>query len=199
MSNPLARQLLAQTKKQELAQQKFEISQKEKAASRVSSAKGTGRKRERPIGSVIREVLQKLDPHKGLQADDLIKSASVDPAQWAAVAKELSVNPSVVHKDGLFYLKTQYRVRDRDALLKLVSETYEGIEADALREAYKGAQADLEALVDQRKLLSIVNVDTKRPVVYPLYAPYPVPISHDVKQLWASTTSIWSGCCGTRS
>jgi len=146
-----------------------------------------GNKGNKPLGKRIKEVLDFLDPHKSVTAEDIKNQIGVDVyANNGEVLNELKVNPKVDYENGLFKYKPLYSLKDKENLMKLIDSTPDGIDTDDLKDSYKGIQADIQDLVNSEYVLHVENTELKHEIIYPHDRRFAMDVSPDFQKLWAS-------------
>ncbi|PRP82915.1 transcription initiation factor IIE2 [Planoprotostelium fungivorum] len=103
---------------------------------------------------------------------------------------ELAANKFVRYDDinKLYYHKAEHNIRSKLDLEKEIDRNPDGLIEQALRESYRGAEADLNSLVQNRQIIRVVNEEKKpQTVVFPRKNfDLILHIDQEFKNLWSS-------------
>jgi len=141
----------------------------------------------KPIGRLVKDILDFLDPHKPKSAQEILNGTGIDVNSNSQLLNELKLNPFVTYQEpGLFSYKSKFVLKTREDLFELISKTVAGILLDDIKDSYKDVEEDVKTLIDTRKILRIVNIDTKQAVLFPNDPRFVMNISPEFQQLWTS-------------
>jgi len=141
------------------------------------------------LGRLIKMVLDflKMEPHTQKSFGEIETNTKVNVAANATLLKELKMNSFVEYQEpGSFAYRPRHALKNKGELLDKISSTLEGISAEELKDAYKEVVEDIKSLVDSRKVLQVINLDTKQQILYPNDARFSMSVLPEFQSLWAA-------------
>jgi len=129
------------------------------------------------LRNVRKEVsIEELHRETGVQADEDLRFS-------------LEKNPKVaITPDGKYKFRPKYDIRNRDELLDAVSQFEEGVSMVELEDCYPTIKEDAKALAEDRKVIILLNTETKHDVVYPTDPALRMDVSKDFQEIWRKLT-----------
>eukprot|EP01083_Nonionella_stella_P034865 95327_1 len=90
-------------------------------------------------------------------------------------------------KHSFAFKPTVPGLSSRQDLLILLSRSQDGLFEETLLDAYVGVEKDLEALKENKVIIHLVNVDTKKTVLFPRFRSLAkLKVDDDIRELWKS-------------
>jgi len=141
------------------------------------------------LGRLIKTVLDylKQEPHSQKSFEEIFEKTKVNVAANPGLLKELKVNPYVEYQEtGSLAYRPRHALKNKGELLDKISSTLEGISAEELKDAYKEVVEDIKSLVDSRKVLQVINQDTKQMILYPNDTRFSMSVLPEFQSLWSA-------------
>jgi len=148
----------------------------------------TSAPKSKPMSRHLHTVIQYLLERKfkelpTMTIDEIIRDTHIDMKPLEA-SDMLAGNPKIHFENGRYSYQGMYNINNKNDLLELIAHSSGGILLNNLKDCYAQVEADVKALVAERKIFSIKNADIGTDVLFYNNQVYSIHINEEFKKMW---------------